>query len=286
MQRPYLGTSAEAIRRHYDFPTGFWAMCLDPMLVYSCGLWAPGDDLAGAQVRKIDFYADGIRARGARRVLDVGCGWGGAARRLIDAHRVQFVVGLTLSRTQADWIADWTDSRFEAHLESWTEHVVEAPYDAIIAIGALEHFARFDVSRAQKIAAYRQFFAFCHGALRPGGRLGLQTIAKGNARLRREHIESARYLWQEIFTETDVPWLSDLARASEKRFEIESVYNHPDHYSKTAAAWHANLAMHHERAVGMVGEDAVLRFERYLEALRGSFESGQVGLLRLLLRRT
>jgi cyclopropane-fatty-acyl-phospholipid synthase len=64
------GTSAEAIRKHYDLPTEFFRGWLGADLIYSCALWAPGDSLERAQTRKLDFFADQLQV-GGRRVLDV-----------------------------------------------------------------------------------------------------------------------------------------------------------------------------------------------------------------------
>ena len=61
----------------------------------------------------------------------------------------------------------------EVCLESWTEHVPAAPYDAVVSIAAFEYFARPEWDDEQQLAAYRAFFARCQGWLRPGGRLSL-----------------------------------------------------------------------------------------------------------------
>ena len=99
-----LGTSPAALARHYDVSNEFFALWLGPEMVYSCALWDPADgsdDLARAQDRKVDHFASALGVEGGR-VLDVGCGWGGVAARLIRHHHAAEVVGLTPSRAQVE----------------------------------------------------------------------------------------------------------------------------------------------------------------------------------------
>lgn len=281
----YIGASRESIQMHYDVGNDFWALWLDPLMAYSGALWEDGDDLAAAQARKMDYYIEGTHAPGAERVLDVGCGWGGVLKRLTEIHGVKHAVGLTLSQAQADRISAWENPAIDVRVQNWTEHEADEPYDAIISIGAFEHFARFDASREEKVESYRRFFKFCHRNLEPGSWLGLQTISKGNSPVTRQGIEDIRFIWTHIFPETDVPWLADVARASEKRFEIVSVRNDPEHYVKTGLAWHERLRAHRDEAIELVGEETYGIYDHWMGALVRSFETGHVGLLRFLMRR-
>src|SRR4051812_37792768 len=98
------GASAAAIAHHYDVGNEFYALWLDPSLTYSCGLWYADEDLAAAQLNKLDWHLDHAGARGAKRLLDIGCGWGSLLRRAVQAHDVAHGVGLSLSAAQLRWI--------------------------------------------------------------------------------------------------------------------------------------------------------------------------------------
>lgn len=251
----YGGTPKPAIERHYDVGNEFWRHWLDSSMAYSSAMWEPGDTLDTAQTRKFDYLIEGARAPGSARVLDIGCGWGGMMRRMVDAHGVRQAVGVTLSSAQQDWIRGWDDSRVEVRLENWADHEPEAPYDALVSAGAFEHFARADDPRERNVEAYRDFFRFCHRVLKPAGWLGLQTICKGNARLDREAIDNARFIWKHIFNESEVPWVADVAQASEKRFETFAVRNDPDDYRRTAIAWREGLNRNRDEIIALVGEE-------------------------------
>jgi cyclopropane-fatty-acyl-phospholipid synthase len=181
MSTDYRGASSSAIRHHYDVGTEFYALWLDPTLTYSCALWDGADDtLPDAQVRKLDYLAGEAGAIGAASVLDIGCGWGALLTRLVQVHGVGRAVGLTLSAEQATYVSALADDRCDVRIENWVDHRPAAPYDAIVSIGAFEHFARYGMSRADRISAYRRFFESCHAWLPSGGRLALQTNVRGN----------------------------------------------------------------------------------------------------------
>src|SRR5690606_19250437 len=74
-------TDAEAIAYHYDLSNDFYALWLDPEMVYSCAYCPTGtEDLASAQRAKLDHLCRKLRLREGEHLLDVGCGWGGLAR--------------------------------------------------------------------------------------------------------------------------------------------------------------------------------------------------------------
>jgi cyclopropane-fatty-acyl-phospholipid synthase len=279
---PYAGATADAIEHHYDVGNNFYRLWLDATMTYSCALWQDGDTLERAQMRKLDHLIALAHAPGARRVLDVGCGWGSLLRRLVEQHGVQHATGLTLSRAQAEQLTALGDPRIEVQLENWDEHRWATPYDAIISIGAFEHFARFGLSRGERVAAYRRFFARCHELLRPGRRLALQTNVKGsNVRLDRRTVTELRFVAERIFPESELPWPSEILEASEKLFEVVSVRNDPEHYARTCAAWRDNLAANRDDATRLVGRATVDDYHRYLDVTVEHFRKRHLGLLRI-----
>lgn len=285
---PDLGASAEAIQAHYDFGNDFYRLWLDPNMVYSGALWGEGDDLPAAQLRKIDHHIAESRASAARRVLDIGCGWGAVLARLANEYQVPSLTGLTLSKAQKEWVDAMAIPGCEVRLESWQDHQPQAPYDAIISVGAFEHFARLEDSEARKVENYRAFFRKAQGLLGRGGRLSLQTFAYGSSRPRAvaRDAETTRFLAQEIFQETDPPRLANIAEAIEGHFEIVRMHNDREGYARTCKLWLENMRAARAQVVALVGEDAYERYQRYLSYSFIGFRTGNLDLYRITLQRT
>jgi cyclopropane-fatty-acyl-phospholipid synthase len=278
--RPSGGASPEAIQAHYDVSNHFYQLWLDPSMTYSCALWAGDDDtLEAAQRRKLDYIAGQALSRGARRVLDIGSGWGSLLKRLSEGG-VERLTGLTLSHQQLDHVRALNIPGAEVRLESWRDHKPTEPYDAIVSVGAFEHFADLDLTEDQRLAIYREFFQACHGWLKPGGSLTLQTIAYGPV-----PAPVGREIFLEVFPESDLPLPSELFRTSQDLFEVSELRNDREHYIRTLKAWHRNLRAKRAEAVAEVGHDKVEFFKRYLGASAMMFAARNTLLLRLKLTR-
>jgi cyclopropane-fatty-acyl-phospholipid synthase len=283
------GGSPEAIQAHYDVGNDFYRLWLDPTLSYSCAMWQDDEadsQLEAAQRRKIDFHVRSAKAQGAGHVLDIGCGWGALLWHLVHEAGVRQATGLTLSQQQYNHIADLADPRMDVRLESWVDHQPAQPYDALISIGAFEHFARPEWSSPAKVAAYRSFFSHCHRWLKPGAWLSLQTIAYGNfdpaaAKSEPEH----RFLLGEIFPEAELPTLEEVIRASAGLFELVALRNDREDYERTCQVWYHRLVARKTEATAVAGAAVVARYLRYLKLSMSLFHLGRTCLLRLALRR-
>jgi cyclopropane-fatty-acyl-phospholipid synthase len=288
---PAPGASEAAVSSHYDVSNSFYRLWLGSTLMYSSALWAPGEgsaDLATAQMRKIDFFADKVLpSDGPARVLDVGCGWGGTLRRLVEQHRVGDGVGLTLSAAQVDHLAEAPVRSTEIRLEDWRDHEPERPYDAIFSFGAFEHFARDGTTGPQRVASYRRFFRACHGWLTPGGRLALETIAHDNA----PDTDRARGRGPlgdfvlSLYPESLCPHLGEIVLGLEPYFELEMLCSDADDFARTCRAWLLELRAHQDAADALVGPEPAGRFRRYLAASELQFRTRSITNYRLILRR-
>ncbi|NRR30255.1 class I SAM-dependent methyltransferase [Oxalobacteraceae bacterium] len=282
-----VGASKEAIQHHYDVSNDFYKLWLDENMLYSCAMWGDGDTLDQAQVRKMDYMIEQARAQNAERVLDIGCGWGAVLRRLVSAHGVRQAHGLTLSEAQAAYGRQHALPGIDTRVEDWKDFAPEQPYDAIISIGAFEHFARLDFSDAEKVAAYRQFFQASRQWLKPGGYMSLQTFAYGStvpldvARGK----ESTQFLAQQIFPETDPPRLANVAEAIEGYYHLEQVRNDGLDYARTCRIWLERLRARRDEAVAIVGEETVKYYERYLQYSYLGFQNRNLALYRFTLKR-
>jgi cyclopropane-fatty-acyl-phospholipid synthase len=274
------GASPEAIGRHYDLSDEFFRLWLGPEMIYSCAMFDEAPDLDAAQRRKLDYHIAAAGAAGAARVLDIGCGWGGLLERLVTRAGVRQAVGLTLSPSQARWIRERPRPGVEVREEDWRDHRPDRPYDAIISIGAFEHFVHIGMDSAQKLRVYREFFARCEGLLASRGRLSLQTIAYP-APPSEDYRRRAAFVAEKIFPESELPLIWEPIAAAEGRFELVQLRNDREDYFRTLRLWERNLAACRREAAALVGEEALADFSRYLRESAAAFKLGLVCLLRM-----
>ncbi|WP_425567375.1 class I SAM-dependent methyltransferase [Salinactinospora qingdaonensis] len=279
----------EAIRHHYEVSNEFYRLLLGPTMMYSGGYWQEGEDLYEgldrAQERKLDAFVELTDAANASRVLDIGCGWGTMADRVTTVHGAEQAVGLTLSRTQADYIAGIGNPKIETRVESWADHEAVGAYDAAFCINALEHFVHSSLPPRERTRQFRTFFKQCHTFLRPEGRMVLHTMTVEQPKLDRQVIDDLKFLQREEFEGCHIPHLHELALAAEGLFEVVEIRNEPFSFSRACRAWLQRLAERRDEAVAMEGEAVVQRFERYLDIFAYLLEDKHFNNFRVTLAR-
>lgn len=286
---PADSASAAAIRAHYDRDDDFYQLWLGPTMMYSSAMWSPGEDgpLEEALLRKIDYFATQAVPPGASRMLDVGCGWGGNLRRLVEHHQVQSGVGLTLSQAQRRYVQAHPVAGCDIRLESWAEHRPSAPYDAILSFGAFEHFARDGSTRIERVSVYRRFFAACFAWLVPNGRLGMETIAHDDAP------DTAAPLGRgplgdvvlQVYPESLAPHLGELLLGLEPYFAVEVLRSDAADFARTCRRWLLALRTAEDEATALVGADTFRAWYRYLLSSEVQFRMNTITNYRLVLRR-
>jgi cyclopropane-fatty-acyl-phospholipid synthase len=133
--------------------------------------------LEQAQRRKHDYVAEQIGIEPGRRVLDLGCGWGGLLAYIRGVGATG--VGVTLSSAQ---LAACRRHGLDVHLQDAREVTRETfgGFDAVASLGAFEHFCSPDDHRAgRQEDIYRSFFERVASVLPERGRFYLQTMVFG-----------------------------------------------------------------------------------------------------------
>src|SRR5262249_2539429 len=248
-------------------------------LIYSAARWrdplssAPElPTLEAAQTNKIDFHLRSVRAGAGRSLLDIGCGWGAFMRRAVKTFGAAEAIGATLSSEQFDYVRGLNIPRTTLNLQSYETLALTEPVDGIVTVGALEHFAKPQLLRSEKIAIYGNFFDRCRSFLAPGGRLSLQTIFwQGvDRRLASEIVPSS------VFPESDLPYLDEVLEASQRQFRTLYLESSEDDYALTLREWLKRLRRAHKQSPHLVDEAKFLFHEDYLRRCIVGFQRHRI----------
>jgi cyclopropane-fatty-acyl-phospholipid synthase len=280
---------AAAIAHHYDVGNDFYALVLGPSMVYSCAVWddALVDDrgtaldlregLDRAQEAKLDLVCRKLGLRPGMRLLDVGCGWGSLALHAAREYGAT-VVGITLSTEQAALARDRVAAagladRVEIRVQDYRE-VADGPFDAVSSIGMAEHVG------IDRIPGY---VARLHELLRPGGRLLHHAIAWNAGEREWDHDTFiARY----VFPDGELLSLAAMVGALERGgLEVLDVEALRRHYALTLRAWVQRLEDSWAEAAAATSEGRARVWRLYMAASALGFESGQMGVNQVLVRR-
>jgi cyclopropane-fatty-acyl-phospholipid synthase len=267
---------ADSISHHYDVSNRFYEWVLGPSMAYTCACYPTADaTLEEAQEYKFDLVARKIALKPGMRLLDVGCGWGGMVMHAAREYGVK-ALGVTLSEQQALWaqeaikaagLQDLAEVRFQDYRD-----VPETGFDAISSIGITEHIGKANVDG---------YFKFLNGKLKVGGRMLNHCITrpdnKGPA------IEPDGFINRYVFPDGELEgpgYLNSLMNDS--GFEIRHQENIREHYSKTLAAWCANLDAHWDEAVKEVGQGTARVWRLYMAGSQYGFDTNVVQLHQIL----
>ena len=268
------------VHYHYDVSNAFYALFLDPEMVYTCAYFTDaGNDIATAQQAKLDMICRKLRLKPADSFLDIGCGWGAlvchAARHYgVRAH------GVTLADEQYAYAKAKVASlglQDRVTLELRDYAMVEGGFDKIASIGMFEQVG---------IANHPTYFQTVHRLLNPGGLYLHHSIARPAKRddrhFRRrapEYVALVRY----IFPGGELDHLGmSIANLERFGFEVHDVEAWREHYHRTCKLWHDRLLANRAAAEKEVGAHKTRLWLAYLAACSIAFQRTTVGIFQTL----
>jgi cyclopropane-fatty-acyl-phospholipid synthase len=254
------------IEAHYDRPDAFFLAFLDASFqLYTQGHFdGPLDtDLETASKRKLARITAEFKKQDARRVLDIGCGWGGATAYLAADFEV---TALTLGQRSYEF----TRSRLDQANINATVHLCDVlrfedsvPFDGVIILGVLEHLPN-----------YRKLFKHLAKLTHKESRIYIDCSSSYS------RLAMSPFIRQKIWPGThgfvNVPAL--LKQAGQSGFRLLEAADETGDYAKTMSIWADRFVAHRDVLLDLVGQADYRAFEMYLfggeQALRaGSLQA-------------
>jgi cyclopropane-fatty-acyl-phospholipid synthase len=220
-----------------------------------------------------------------QRVLEVGFGWGSLIKRLMVRKKDVDYVGLTLADNQAQYVRSYAPENFATEISAWQDYQTNRPFDAVVSLEAMEHFAGKAVDRNGRIEAYRLFFEFCARILRVGGRASIQVNGWGNIAPGSEARHIAESGIDGFWLEGNLPHASEMLLASEPWFNLVHLEGRQRDYVYTLRSWIRNLRLHETDLVALVGPEMVSDYLRNFTVCLDAYLAGALMLYRLVLER-
>jgi cyclopropane-fatty-acyl-phospholipid synthase len=269
----------KAIEYHYDVSNEFYAKWLDPLMVYSCAYFRdPDQDLASAQVAKLDHICRKLRLAPGERFLDIGCGWGALVMHAARHYGVK-AVGVTLSKNQHDMATRRVrdaglQDLIEVRLQDYRDIPVEGGFDKIASVGMFEHVGLKNLA---------EYFSIIHGLLKPGGIAMNHGITSSDADSRDVGMGGGDFIDRYVFPDGQLPHVSlairEMAKAGLELVDAESLRRH---YALTLGHWSAAFERQVEELSQLAGVQRARIWRVYLAGCAHAFSRGWINIYQLL----
>ena len=262
-----ISRAFQVAERHYDIGNDLFSLMLDKTMMYTCGYWTKDvSTLEESQLAKLDLVAKKLNLKAGMKILDIGCGWGRAAKHFANNYGVT-VVGITISKEQIEYAKQNSDNMdVEFRLMDYRD--LDEKFDAIYSIGMFE---------AVGYKNYEEFFEVVRSCLKEEGAFLLHTIG-GNESTTTADPWVEKY----IFPNGMMPSAEQIAKASEGIFIFDDWHNIGPHYDKTLMCWYDNFVNNYEKLKDKYDNEFYRMWTYWLLSSAANFRSRSLQLWQVL----
>jgi cyclopropane-fatty-acyl-phospholipid synthase len=269
--------SRSNISRHYDLSNELFALFLDETLTYSAanfGADQPNfNNLAKAQIRKIEGVLDFAGVKPGMQILEIGTGWGQLAMQA--AYRGAKVHTITLSKEQKALAEDriakaGLSNLITVELRDYRD--LEGQYDAVVSVEMIEAVGE---------KYWPIYFDAISKHLKPGGRFGLQAITMPHDRLL---ASKHAYTWihKYIFPGGIIPSREVIDEFTKKDMKLADTLSIRMGYAETLRLWRYKFIENREKVAALGFDEEFERmWQYYLAYSEAGFRSGHLDVWQL-----
>jgi len=269
----------ENISRHYDLSNDFFALFLDPSMMYSAAIFPHAEaGLDEAAVHKLDVICEKLELRPSDHLLEIGTGWGGLAVHAAREYGCR-VTTTTISQQQYEVARERVreaglDDRIEVLFEDYRN--LRGSFDKLVSVEMIEAVGH---------AYYRQYFSGCASLLKQDGLMLLQAITVPGQRYEYAQ-KSVDFIQKYIFPGGSLPSHEAILSTVKNHTDMVMVGMHEIgiDYAKTLDAWRRRFLGRLDQVRALGFDDSFIRmWNYYLCYCQGGFEERIIGTAQILL---
>ena len=224
--------SKKNIQSHYDLGNHFYALWLDPSMMYSSALFSEGDDktLEQAQKDKCNRIISMLNTQPGDHILEIGCGWGGFIKEA--SSQGLHVDAITISNEQFRFVQEQLSNISHAETKSAVMlkdyRDCNQQYDGIVSIEMFEAVGE---------EYWQSYFKTIYRCLKPGKRAVIQSIVIDES-LFPKYRTKTDFIQQYVFPGGMLPAVSVFEKhAQDVGLRVKDKLYFGDDYAKTLRTW-------------------------------------------------
>lgn len=270
--------SRRNISEHYDLSNDFFALFLDPRMMYSCAYFEkPEATLAEAATAKLEMICRKLNLSADDHVLEIGTGWGGFAEYAATNFGCR-VTTTTISREQYGHArerianAGLTD-RVELRLDDYRD--LGGQYDKLVSIEMIEAVGH---------AYLPSFFRKCGELLRDDGLMLIQGITMSEQRYP-QYLKSVDFIQRYVFPGGCLVTPTALTNAATRMTGLRATHceDFAAHYAETLRRWRSRFFDRLDEVRRLGFSDRFIRlWEYYLCYCEAAFDERLTGLVQMI----
>lgn len=268
----------ENISRHYDLSNDFFALFLDPQMMYSSAIF-PHEEatLEEAAIHKLDVICENLQLGPEDHLLEIGTGWGGLAVHAARNYGCR-VTTTTISREQYEIAckrvsAEGLEQQVTVLLEDYRK--LTGRYDKLVSVEMIEAVGH---------QYYGQYFNGCASLLKNDGLMLLQAITIPDQRYDYAR-RSVDFIQRYIFPGGSLPSHEAMITAVKRHTDLTMVGLREigEDYARTLQVWHERFSARLEEVRELGFDDYFIRmWNYYLCYCQGGFEERIIGTSQIL----
>ena len=271
--------SRENIAAHYDLSNEFFALFLDPEMMYSAAIFPHAQaGLDEAALHKLDVICRKLDLQPDDHLLEIGTGWGGLALHAAQKYGCR-VTTTTISREQYEAAcarvqAEGLEQRITVLCEDYRN--LQGSYDKLVSVEMIEAVGH---------EFYQQYFSICSSLLKDDGVMLLQAITIPDQRYHYAR-KSVDFIQRYIFPGGSLPG-HEVIMTSVKKFtdmQMVGMQEIGEDYARTLEIWCQRFLGRVDAVRALGFDDIFIRmWHYYLCYCQGAFEERVIGTAQCLL---